>query len=98
VLHTLSYNFAVYCIYSLLILSAFPLCALQWSFRIGFTPKEGLVLHTLSYDDGSSGRRSVAHRLSYCEMVVPTATPTSRTTARTPLTQGRTGSGRTHTR
>ena len=42
---------------------------------MGFTPKEGLVLHTLSYDDGSLGRRSVAYRLSFCEMVVPYGDP-----------------------
>ncbi|CAI5497065.1 unnamed protein product [Closterium sp. Naga37s-1] len=46
-----------------------------WSFRVGFTPKEGLVLHSLSYDDGSSGRRGIAHRLSFCEMVVPYGDP-----------------------
>ncbi|CAI5460660.1 unnamed protein product [Closterium sp. Yama58-4] len=47
----------------------------KWSFRVGFTPKEGLVLHSLAYDDGSSGRRGVAHRLSFCEMVVPYGDP-----------------------
>ncbi|CAI5484567.1 unnamed protein product [Closterium sp. Yama58-4] len=47
----------------------------KWSFRVGFTPKEGLVLHSLSYDDGSSGRRGIAHRLSFCEMVVPYGDP-----------------------
>ena len=52
-----------------------PRATPQWSFRVGFTPKEGLVLHTLSYDDGSLGRRSVAYRLSFCEMVVPYGDP-----------------------
>ncbi|GJP67547.1 hypothetical protein CLOP_g24357 [Closterium sp. NIES-67] len=47
----------------------------KWSFRVGFTPKEGLVLHSLAYDDGSSGRRGIAHRLSFCEMVVPYGDP-----------------------
>ncbi|CAI5491987.1 unnamed protein product, partial [Closterium sp. Naga37s-1] len=47
----------------------------KWSFRVGFTPKEGLVLHALAYDDGSSGRRGIAHRLSFCEMVVPYGDP-----------------------
>lgn len=47
----------------------------KWSFRIGFTPKEGLVLHTVCYDDNSQGRRSIAHRLSFCEMVVPYGDP-----------------------
>ncbi|KAH7444885.1 hypothetical protein KP509_02G095800 [Ceratopteris richardii] len=47
----------------------------KWSFRIGFTPREGLVIHCVAYDDGSRGRRSVAHRLSFVEMVVPYGDP-----------------------
>ena len=47
----------------------------KWSFRIGFTPREGLVLHALGYDDG--GRtRSILHRASFCEMAVPYGDPT----------------------
>lgn len=42
---------------------------------MGFTPREGLVIHTVAYDDGSRGRRSVAHRLSFVEMVVPYGDP-----------------------
>ncbi|XP_073385401.1 diamine oxidase [copper-containing] 1, peroxisomal isoform X3 [Physcomitrium patens] len=47
----------------------------KWNFRIGFTPKEGLVIHTVAYEDGSRGRRSIAHRLSFVEMVVPYGDP-----------------------
>lgn len=47
----------------------------QWNFRVGFTPREGLVIHSVAYDDGSRGRRSVAHRLSFVEMVVPYGDP-----------------------
>ncbi|XP_024540285.1 uncharacterized protein LOC9634796 isoform X1 [Selaginella moellendorffii] len=47
----------------------------KWNFRIGFTPREGLVIHTVAYDDGSRGRRSVAYRLSFVEMVVPYGDP-----------------------
>jgi Cu2+-containing amine oxidase len=47
----------------------------QWNFRIGFTPREGLVIHTVAYEDGSRGRRSVAHRMSFVEMVVPYGDP-----------------------
>ncbi|MCO5566585.1 hypothetical protein L7F22_020262 [Adiantum nelumboides] len=47
----------------------------KWNFRIGFTPREGLVIHCVAYDDGSRGRRSVAHRLSFVEMVVPYGDP-----------------------
>lgn len=47
----------------------------KWNFRIGFTPREGLVIYSVAYDDGSRGRRSVAHRLSFVEMVVPYGDP-----------------------
>lgn len=33
------------------------------------------MLHTLAYDDGPRGRRSIAHRMSYVEMVVPYGDP-----------------------
>ena len=46
----------------------------KWRFRIGFTPREGLVLHTVSYND--NGReRSILDRASVCEMVVPYGDP-----------------------
>lgn len=48
---------------------------LQWNFRIGFTPREGLVIYSVAYVDGSRGRRPVAHRLSFVEMVVPYGDP-----------------------
>jgi len=42
----------------------------NWELRIGFNHREGLVLHQVGYRD--AGRlRSVAHRLSFAEMVVP---------------------------
>ncbi|GAA1001762.1 primary-amine oxidase [Subtercola frigoramans] len=44
----------------------------KWNFRVGFTPREGLVLHQLGYDD-KGRRRSIAHRISLSEMVVPYA-------------------------
>ncbi|KOM40466.1 hypothetical protein LR48_Vigan04g066400 [Vigna angularis] len=47
----------------------------KWNFRIGFTPKEGLVIYSVAYVDGSHGRRPVAHRLSFVEMVVPYGDP-----------------------
>ena len=47
-----------------------------WSFRVGFDPYEGLVLHTLAFHDGDGDRaRSVLHRASVCEMVVPYGDP-----------------------
>ena len=42
----------------------------NWSLRLGFNHREGLVLHTLGF-----GGRSVAHRLSVAEMVVPYRDP-----------------------
>ncbi|BBG94018.1 Copper amine oxidase family protein [Prunus dulcis] len=47
----------------------------KWNFRIGFTSKEGLVIYSVAYIDGSRGRRPVAHRLSFVEMVVPYGDP-----------------------
>jgi primary-amine oxidase len=48
----------------------------KWSFRVGFTPREGLVLHQLGYQDGDR-KRSIIHRASVTEMVVPYADPTA---------------------
>ena len=46
----------------------------KWHFRIGFTPREGLVLHTIGYEDG--GRiRPVIYRAALSEMVVPYGDP-----------------------
>jgi primary-amine oxidase len=46
----------------------------KWHLRVGFTTREGLVLHNIGYQDG--GRvRDVMHRASYAEMVVPYADP-----------------------
>ena len=46
----------------------------RWSLRVSMDPYEGLVLHTITYDD--EGRtRSVLYRASICEMVVPYGDP-----------------------
>jgi primary-amine oxidase len=46
----------------------------KWRFRIGYTPREGLVLHTVGYED--AGRlRPIMHRASVSEMVVPYGDP-----------------------
>jgi primary-amine oxidase len=46
----------------------------KWRLRIGFTPREGLVLHTIGYED--DGRlRPVVHRASFSEMVIPYGDP-----------------------
>jgi primary-amine oxidase len=46
----------------------------KWRFRVGFTPREGLVIHTVSYQDGDR-ERSVLHRASYAELVIPYGDP-----------------------
>lgn len=50
----------------------------NWDFRVGFTMREGLVLHQLGWTDRGAAapgaepeRRSVLHRASVPEMVVP---------------------------
>jgi len=42
----------------------------KWRFRLGFTPREGAVLHDVRYDG-----RSVLYRLSLSEMTVPYGDP-----------------------
>ena len=46
----------------------------KWKFRVGFTSREGLVLHTISYTD-ETGERPILHRASISEMVVPYGDP-----------------------
>jgi len=45
-----------------------------WSLRVGFSTREGLVLHEVAYEDHGETRR-VLDRASYAEMVVPYAHP-----------------------
>jgi primary-amine oxidase len=46
----------------------------KWRMRLGFTPREGLVIHTVSYEDG--GRtRPILYRASVADMVVPYGDP-----------------------
>jgi primary-amine oxidase len=42
----------------------------NWELRLGFNHREGLVLHQVGFRD-SERLRSVAHRMSFAEMVVP---------------------------
>jgi primary-amine oxidase len=46
----------------------------NWRFRIGFTPREGLVLHNVSFNDQGK-ERSILYRGSVTEMVVPYGDP-----------------------
>jgi len=46
----------------------------KWHFRVGFTPREGLVLHTVSYED--QGReRPIVYRAALADMLVPYGDP-----------------------
>lgn len=42
----------------------------KWRFRVGFTPREGVVIHDVRYDN-----RSLFYRLSISEMVFPPTSP-----------------------
>jgi primary-amine oxidase len=64
----------------------------KWSLRVGFNYREGLVLHTVGYEDG--GRvRPVAYRMSFAEMVVPYRDPSPEHYRRTAFDVGEWGLG-----
>ena len=46
----------------------------NWSLRVGFNYREGMTLNQVRYRDGDR-ERSIAHRLSFAEMVVPYRDP-----------------------
>ena len=46
----------------------------KWRFRIGFTPREGLVLYTVGYEDNGK-LRPVLYRASLSDMIVPYGDP-----------------------
>ena len=64
----------------------------NWSLRIGFNYREGMTLHAVSYRDGERVR-SVAHRLSFAEMVVPYRDPSADHYRRTAFDIGEWGLG-----
>ena len=69
----------------------------QWSMRIGFNHREGMTLHSVRYTDpyapGGPRERSVAHRLSFAEMVVPYRDPSPDHVHRTAFDIGEWGLG-----
>ena len=68
------------------------LCWQDWQLRLGFSHREGLVLHQVGYRD--AGRlRPVAHRLSFAEMFVPYRDPTPDHYRRTAFDIGEWGLG-----
>lgn len=64
----------------------------KWSMRVGFNYREGLVLHTVGYEDGGKVR-PVAHRMSFAEMVVPYRDPSPEHFRRTAFDIGEWGLG-----
>ncbi len=46
----------------------------KWQFRVGFTPREGLVLHTVGWEEGDRVR-PILHRAAMSDMVVPYGDP-----------------------
>jgi primary-amine oxidase len=60
----------------------------KWALRLGFNHREGLVLHTVGYDG-----RSIAHRISLAEMVVPYRDPSPDHYRRTAFDIGEWGLG-----
>lgn len=49
-------------------------CWQKWKLRVGFTPREGLVIHTVTYNDQGE-ERPILYRASLAEMTVPYGDP-----------------------
>jgi hypothetical protein len=65
----------------------------NWSFRFTLHPREGLVLHTVSWDDHGRAR-PVLYRASLSEMVVPYGDPDGNWVWRNAFDEGEYGLGR----
>ena len=64
----------------------------NWTMRLGFNHREGLVIHRVAYQDGDE-LRPIAHRLSFAEMVVPYRDPSPDHHRRTAFDIGEWGLG-----
>jgi primary-amine oxidase len=64
----------------------------KWDLRIGFTPREGLVLHRIGYDEGA-GARPLIDRASLSEMFVPYGDPSPTHYRKLVLDEGEYGIG-----
>ena len=65
---------------------------LGWDLRLGFTPREGLVLHQIGYEDKGT-LRPVIHRASLTEMYVPYGDPAPTHRFKNVFDQGELGIG-----
>ncbi|HTK92125.1 MAG TPA: primary-amine oxidase [Verrucomicrobiae bacterium] len=73
-------------------LSGYELTWQKWRLRIGFTPREGLVLHTVGYQD--RGRvRPILYRAALAEMVVPYGDPAATHWRKNAFDEGEYGMG-----
>ncbi len=64
----------------------------KWDLRIGFTPREGLVLHQIGYNDRGT-LRPVIHRAGLAEMYVPYGDPAPTHRIKNVFDQGEYGIG-----
>lgn len=64
----------------------------NWYLRVGFNHREGMTLHTVRYRDGDR-ERSIAHRMSFAEMIVPYRDPSPDHYRRTAFDIGEWGLG-----
>lgn len=65
----------------------------NWRFRFSMDPREGLVLHTVGYEDGGK-LRSVLYRANLSEMYVPYGDPSANWVFRNVFDEGEYGIGR----
>jgi len=64
----------------------------KWNLVIGFNAREGLTLHTISYNDQGE-KRSILYRASLSEMVVPYGDPTDTQKRKNAFDSGEYGMG-----
>ena len=63
-----------------------------WSLRVGFCPREGLVIHDVRYHDDGAERR-IAYRLSIAELVIPYGDPSPGSFRKNAFDTGEVGMG-----
>ena len=64
----------------------------KWALRVGFCPREGLLIHDVRYDDDGTERR-IAHRLSIAELVIPYGDPSPGSYRKNAFDTGEVGMG-----
>lgn len=67
-------------------------CWQKWQLRVGFHVRDGLIFHTIGYEDQGQ-LRSIMHRASMAEMVVPYGDPTGANYRRNAFDTGEYGVG-----